>query len=614
MCGIFYTNLDISYTRLNKVIALSSRRGPDAQSSMRVGGQTLAHTRLALLDLDPRSNQPFSYKHLVAVFNGEIYNFRSLRASLEKGGYTFSTEGDVEVLLAGYLEYGHKILERLIGMFAFAIYDANAQTVFCARDRLGKKPLFYSFHGKGFTAASSVDQVVTVLQGVGQEVSISSQAMGSFFSSKCTSAPQSIYNGIYSVGAGEYMIISTIDSKIVANECYWDPRHLVSTTPMISSSFDDACNELEGLLSEAVESRLVSDVPVGVLMSGGVDSTLVAALAQKKSAVPIKAFTVAFDDPKYDESGVASRVADSLGLEHHILECRSSDLIDLIEDMSLAYDEPFADSSALPTLLVSKFASQHVKAVMTGDGADEVFLGYNRYSQLSSILPFLSAWQKTPKPVRKGVSHLLNLLPKKLARRVQKVSEFSTVGEFYSALLKTDTSSWYVSEQSPFEDVLSFCDSSLDPISLAGLYDLQHYLLNDINVKIDRASMHFSLEARAPFLDHRVVEYGLLLPKKYKFKPNSKKFIIKSLASRYLPSDITEMRKRGFSIPLSSWFRGELREYVEDQLTPGTLGAINGVDSRAVLDMIHDHMSGKVNAQTDIWKLLVYVAWAQKRR
>ncbi|MEI8608443.1 asparagine synthase (glutamine-hydrolyzing) [Enterovibrio sp. Hal110] len=614
MCGIFYTDLDISDAQLNGVISLLEKRGPDAFDSKRIGNKIFAHTRLALVDLDPRSNQPFSYEHLVTVFNGEIYNFRTIREELESLGYKFTTTGDVEVLLAGYLEYGEKILDKLIGMFAFVIYDSEKQELFCARDRLGKKPFFYAFRDGSFTAASSVDPIVTAIQGAGKSVTLSTESVQSYFATKCTSFPESIYKEIYSLGAGEYMFVRGVEEKTVVRQKYWDAKEVASRISEDAPSFSDACNTLEGLLSKAVEDRLIADVPVGVLMSGGIDSTLVAAMAQQKTNTPIKAFTIAFDKVQFDESGVASEVAKSLGLEHHISRCSSNDLLELIDDLATAYDEPFADTSALPTLLVSKFASQHVKAVLTGDGADEVFLGYNRYSQLSDTLPMLSAWGVLPSFVRKGVTKPLTFLPEKWARKARIASELSSAGKYYSAFLKTDVSRWYRGALSEFDDVFQGLPTHLDPISCAGLYDLENYLLNDINVKVDRASMYYSLETRAPFLDHRVVEYGLRLPKDYKLNSNTKKVILREIAARHLPKEVIEMRKRGFSVPLASWFKNELSEYVRDTLTPQALKGIDGVDPDSVLNMIREHMSGKINAQNDIWKLLVYTAWINKRR
>ncbi|MDC5822043.1 asparagine synthase (glutamine-hydrolyzing) [Vibrio europaeus] len=614
MCGIFYSGLDISDSQLQAIVDLVKRRGPDSQDSLRVHGGVLAHTRLALLDLDPRSNQPFSYKHLKAVFNGEIYNFRLLRESLSSKGHIFTTEGDVEVLLAGYLEYGPKVLDMLVGMFAFVIYDTDDQSIFCARDRLGKKPLFYSFVGGAFTAASSVDQVSTVIRETVGDIALNPLEVRNFFLTKSTGGFQTIYENVYSLGAGEYLHFSADNIDATTITKYWDPKSIITSSERFSGSFAEACDELESLLLDSVDARLIADVPVGVLMSGGIDSTLIAALAQKRSATPIKAFTIAFDEEAYDESDIASDVANEIGLEHNVLHCRSSDLIDLIDDISIAYDEPFADSSALPTLLVSKFSAQHVKAVMTGDGADEVFLGYNRYSKLSSMLPMLSARSMIPGSVRGLAVKALKGIPTQWSRRAQRAFEMSSPGHLYSAFLRSDISSWYKDAPTYLDDVFQNSGLDIDPVSLAGVYDLENYLLNDINVKVDRASMHYSLETRAPFLDHRVVEYGLRLPIDYKLNGKNKKIILKELASRYLPEHVVKMRKRGFSVPLASWFRGELKEYVEDTLNPTVLKQINGVDSDAVLNMIRGHMLGAVNAQTDIWKLIVYVAWMNKRR
>ena len=597
MCGIFASTFPISDSEIKRRLNIINHRGPDNSGYIKLDDVALGHNRLSIIDLDERANQPFEYNGMLIVFNGEIYNHVEMRRDLESKGYGFRSTSDTEVLLASYIEYGKDCLSHLNGMFAFVIYDPERGELFGAVDRFGKKPLYYRALPEGLEVGSQSSQL-----SIGKNYEVSNDAVMAYFKYKYVPSPLSIFKCISKLPAGSYFIYD-LNQKTLCLEKYYS---LCNNVTSRSINYQAAVSELDDVLRSAIELRLMADVPVGVFLSGGIDSSLVAAIGQRQSNEQLNTFCVKFSDRKFDESQDAAAVASHIGSNHTTIECSPGDVIDAMYDYGKCYDEPFADSSALPSMLLSKVARKHVKVALTGDGADETFLGYNRYA----VLEKLRHLYKIPLGVRK----ISRLVPEKFLSSKMKSG--------VRTLCLTDSSEFYHTYMQGFEqnyfggDPRSFLTQHKDylyatsnVLANAGLYDTVTYLPDDINVKVDRASMFASLELRAPFLDYRVVEYGISLPEKFKLNQGRKKIILRDLASRYLPSHIVDKPKSGFSLPIGHWFRYELREFVLDHLTNENLSKIPHVDPILAARLIKSHMEGKSNKQSEIFKLLAYVLW-----
>ncbi|MGC1633354.1 MAG: asparagine synthase (glutamine-hydrolyzing), partial [Gelidibacter sp.] len=378
MCGIYGTTIKYNQIEVQEKLKRTSFRGPD-QMGWNIYGPhdnkiTLGHNRLAIIDLDPRSNQPFSYqKGIHVVFNGEIYNFKSIKANLLAKGYSFDTTSDTEVLCAAYLEYGENCVDHFNGMFAFVIYDENKDQLFGARDRLGKKPFYYYHNDKEFEFSSQVSSI----QLHHKNLSISEKSIAYYMAWGAIPDPLSIFNEVKKLLPGHTFTFG-LNSGVFNSKQYWDIDY--KTKPNFKGTYEDAKEELSYVLTDAVSSRLFADVPVGVFLSGGVDSSIISALATKTSSTQVKTFSVKFNEEGFDESLYAQKVADHLQTDHHVIQCNYKEGIDLIENFSTYYDEPFADSSAIPSMLLAKYTKKQVTVALSGDGGDEAFIGYQRYN------------------------------------------------------------------------------------------------------------------------------------------------------------------------------------------------------------------------------------------
>jgi len=602
MCGIFGSTKIYSGSVVDKKLSLMSSRGPDYSSNINVKDRLiLGHTRLAILDLDPRANQPFKYENLIIVYNGEIYNFLEIRKMLEKLGYKFKTNSDTEVICAAYLEFGEKCLDYFNGMFAFVIYDSKRNNLFGARDRLGKKPFFYTLRNNYFEFASQLNVL-----SYENNFDIDNDSITEYLLWGYVPEPKSIYMQIHKLRAG-YKFNYNLEKNIFYDEKYWDlPNQWSQTNPI---NYADSVDNLDKLLNDAVKIRMISDVPIGVFLSGGIDSSLVAALAQNQSLSRIKTFSIKFNEDSFDESKYAKQVSNHINSDHTEILCDYSEGIEIIKKFSSYYDEPFSDSSAIPSLILAKNTKKYVTVALTGDGGDESFIGYHTYSDLSKkkklfIIPLF---------IRYLASLVFRLAPNYKHKLISGGLRLKDINEFHYTFYTGINKSWIknIPQSYHFKDIL-YSDKPL--LERVTDFDIKTFLNGDSNTKVDKATMSFSLESRAPLMDFRVVEFARNLPTEFKFSNNIQKKILKDILFKYVPKEIFTRPKAGFSVPINFWFRNELKEYVLDNLNPTSLSKIPNLNATLFLKFIEDHMSGKWNHAPKIWRVLVLQEWFERNR
>jgi asparagine synthase (glutamine-hydrolysing) len=608
MCGIYGTTLKYNESQVVDKLKRTAFRGPDKMGwqfyEQKKQQIIFGHNRLSIIDLDPRSNQPFTYyEHIHIVFNGEVYNFKSIKDTLIELGYKFKTTSDTEVLCAAYMEYGQDCVHHFIGMFAFVIYDEKKQLFFGARDRLGQKPLYYYHDGKSFEFASQISSIQLHMN----NLTISERAISYYLSWGSIPDPQTIFNEIKKLKAGHSFTFD-LNTGDFNNKAYWDIDFKGDNT--FTGSYNDAKQELNNLLKDAVSTRLFADVPVGIFLSGGVDSSLIAAKATETSSSKIKTFSVKFNEKGFDESKYAQQVADHLQTDHHVIECNYKEGIDLIENFSHYYDEPFADSSAIPSMLLSKYTRQHVTVALSGDAGDEAFIGYGRYNSALKK----SKLYMLPESLRKLSATSLNLIPNYKLKVIAKALQLKDSNDAYlRAMTGVDQS--YIKTDFNYHDVEELkylIHNHKNLIERISDFDTKTYLNWDINTKVDRASMAFSLEARSPLIDHRVIDFANSLPTDFKFKKGKTKRILKDILYQSVPEHIFDRPKAGFTIPFKEWFKNDLKELVLEELSNNALKSIPCIDVEKVEFMISQHMDGSWNRYPIIWKLLVLKQWLNK--
>jgi len=606
MCGIYGTTKPYTEEQVKKKLERTSFRGPDQmgwQTYSNGGNKVIfGHNRLSIIDLDPRSNQPFTYQNKIhLVFNGEIYNYRSLKNILMTKGYEFRTTSDTEVICAAYMEYGEDCVSHFNGMFAFVVFDEEKQIFYGAKDRLGQKPFYYYLNGSEFEFASQLSSI----QLFNKNLTISSQSIHDYLSWNYMPAPHTIFNEISTLCDGHCFVYNIKDHSFKTYQ-YWDIDYKCQYP--FKGSFENAQEELETVLGDAVKIRLHADVPVGVFLSGGVDSSLIAALAKKNKEEKIKTFSVKFEEKDFDESKYAKMVANHLKTDHHEIECDYREGIDLVENFSYYYDEPFADPSAIPSMLLAKYTKNHVTVALSGDGGDESFMGYHRYEWIARNKKYMAI----PKPIRNLISSTLTSVSKgNRARVLADLIEKDTIEHAYLSTMVNSDAFWMVkTKASNNYDALKYLfHSDKNVFERATDFDIKTYLSGDINTKVDRASMAYSLEARSPLLDYRVMELARSLPTEYKYIKNNQKRILKEVLYKHVPKEIFDRPKSGFGIPLRIWFREELKDYVLDQLSEEKLKSIPGIRPDIILKCIQEHMDGKWNHYMLIWRLLVLSQW-----
>ena len=646
MCGVTgfldtrATSSDEELLELLEPMTESLRhRGPDDAGTWTDAGAGvgLGFRRLAIIDLSEHGHQPMASGsgRFVVVFNGEIYNYRDLRAELEAGGGRFRGSSDTEVMLEAFERWGFDdALQRLNGMFAMALWDRRERTLTLARDRMGEKPLYYGWAGPVFLFGSEL-KALRAHPRCSPE--IDRDALSLFLRYKYVPAPRSIYRDIVKLPAGTSVTIDPARrGERPAPRAYWSVREAAEAglgAPLADGR--DATDELETLLRDAVGMRMYADVPLGAFLSGGVDSSTVVALMQAQSARPVKTFTIALSEMGYDESPFAREVARRLGTDHTELEVTPREAMEAISRLPTVFDEPFADSSQLPTLLVSELTRRSVTVSLSGDGGDELFGGYNRHRLVSSIWGRVG---KVPGPLRHAASGALERVPAELVNRA--VSRFPRLArgeagqrpgdklqKLAAALAVDGPEQMYLRLVSHWTDPAALVLGAAEPVTtvtdpgswVPGLTDAERamfldavtYLPDDILTKVDRASMAASLESRAPYLDHRVVELAWRVPLSMKIRDGGGKWLLREVLRRYLPADLFDRPKAGFGIPIDSWLRGPLRDWAEALLGERRLRDEGFLDPRPVRLAWQEHLAGKHNQQYLLWDVLMFQAWRE---
>ena len=635
MCGLagYYSHDGFfSGEDLDSMTTALRHRGPDAEGFFHDEYCGLGHTRLSIIDLSSRANQPMTSanERYMIIYNGEIYNFREIGARLKlpvsaTGPAHLKTSSDTEVILESFVQNGVDFVQQLNGMFVIVIYDKLSQELYLFRDRIGIKPLYYFWDGKNFAFASELKSL-KLLDQIDKKINKSS--IDNFLHLGYIPAPLSIYEKIYKMPAGSWMKLSR---NGLETQKYWSLRNALSNK--VIEEPEEALVKLSDLIISSVQYQLKSDVPFGVFLSGGIDSSLVTAQAVGLSIVKVNTFSIGFEENSHNESEYAKAVAKYLGTDHHEFIVSYKDAIDLIASILDTYDEPFADASAIPTMLVSKLAKQHVTVTLSGEGGDELFYGYGAYKWAQNLNnPFFSALRK---PAAEIFSHM--------ASRYQRVGKlldydnevylkshiFSQEQYLFSEaeLKKILTSDYYLKDALDHlkiatnavanADVFvagqnSLKERKLNAMEQQALFDLTYYLQDDLLTKVDRASMRYSIETRVPYLDHRVIEFAINLSPKLKYKNGISKYILKKILYQYIPPELFDRPKQGFAIPLNKWLHHELNYLIEDNLNKSVIEKYNVVNFEEVQSLITGFRNGKDYLFNRLWLLIILHMWLIK--
>jgi asparagine synthase (glutamine-hydrolysing) len=628
MCGIcgYITKGNNELSFIEKMVATLRHRGPDDsgfifETTDSGNNVALGHARLSIIDLSYSGHQPMHYKHFSIVFNGEIYNFKEIREELQNLGHIFISDSDTEVVLHAFELWHTQCVTKFIGMFAFVIYDKEEDKLFCCRDRAGVKPFFYYFKDNTFIFAS---EMKAMHQHPGFVRSIDNEAVNLYFRYGYVPSPKAIFQNTSKLQPGNWMTYN-IKENSISFENYWNVRRLYEKPP-ISISFSEAKKELTKILESAFQYRMVSDVPVGVFLSGGYDSTLVTALLQKNSQQKIRTFTIGFNEGN-NEAPFAKEIARFLGTEHTEFYCTEKEALEIIPDLPLYFDEPFGDSSAIPTTLVSKMARKNVTVALSADAGDEVFIGYYRYR---SLYRHLENIKKIPGFSRRLIAYSLikssQLLPDNCHLLHQKMSVLGDIlkkDEFKCATSLLDgIESMPVhllnrllldyNETANCSDFIPDLHSISSPFAAALSYDYDMYLQNDILTKVDRATMSVSLEGREPLLDHRIVEFAAQLPMSYKYDGFETKKIIKSILYDYVPKELMLRPKTGFSIPVNKWLRKDLKGLMIDTLNLNDIASQGIINTKYLSELLNLYINERLFDDDLIWRILQFQMWYKK--
>ena len=614
MCGILGFEGKVGKEDLRSYSSVLKHRGPDAIGFFQDEHFSFVHWRLSIIDLTEQGGQPFYFKNWVLIFNGEIYNFREIAKTLISKGYQFSTQSDTEVLIKAFDCWKEKAVNHFIGMFAFAIYDRIQHDIYLFRDRAGVKPLYYSLQG-GLSFGSEL----RVFKTLERDLTIDPVSLHQYFRFGYTPGERTIFREVRKLLPGQYLKYS---GGIVSTETYW-------STPLIHQQHlqqkdDEYAEELESLLISAFNYRMVADVPVGLFLSGGIDSSLVATLLQHHSGQNIKTFTIGFDHPNYDETVYAQQVADRLSTTHTTIKLGINEAQNLFNNFYEIYDEPFADTSGIPTALVSSLAKKHgAKVVLSADGADELFGGYPHYQQANQLNQLLS---KLPAGLRKLSSSALKLFPPELRKQIIPLNiehRLAALGELFSSLNPIAMYESRISNQAHLE-INQLTGNNVQPVQLLNVsssnfmedmmyWDLKYFLPDDLLLKVDRATMFNSIEGREPFLDHRVVEFARKLPGSQKIRDHENKYILKKILYKYHPAALFNRPKQGFSIPIFSWFSQQLDGLFNDYLSNSVVKAVGILNDQTVANEVkkynHNKKHGNQHNIEKMWRLLSFMMW-----
>lgn len=584
----------------------------------------LAHRRLAIIEVSEAGKQPMQFEHLWITYNGEIYNYKEIKGELTKLGHSFLANSDTEMILHAYSQWGENCLDKFIGMFAFVIFDTNQNELFCARDRAGVKPFFY-YLKDGLFLFSSELKAFHKHPRFQKELNL--DAVTAFMQYGNVPTPHCIFENCFKLKPGHTLKLKLnqySENKLVNKE-YWNVYDYYNK-PKTSISFDDAKVETEKILQSACEYRMVADVPVGVFLSGGYDSACVTALLQKNRTEKLKTYTIGVPDIGLNEAPYAKDVANYLGTDHTEIYCTEKEAIDLIPELAFYYDEPFADSSALPTTLVSKLARKDVTVALSADAGDEIFAGYNRYDYL---LRFGKKIQRVPAIARHSMAGMMQLVPSKSIPVFRDKYNFHNRYEKLKLILKDPSSERIMlSLSQQFTDnqlnklfrydiqkmLTAYSSKELkkenySPLAYMMAIDYQTYLVDDILQKVDRATMTVSLEGREPFLDHRIIEFAAQLPDEYKYFQGTKKHIIKEIVHQYIPKEMMNRPKMGFAIPIANWMQNDLKDYVETYINEKKITEQGIFNWQYVKKMKNDFYNGKKEYDVKLWYLLMFQTW-----
>ncbi len=593
------SNIQDSINGIHEKLSRVLFRGPDYLGIEKFGNITIGHLRLKIIDVDDRSNQPYSFENLHMTYNGEIYNYLSLRKELELLGHKFQTKGDTEVLLKGYYSWGVKVLEKLNGMFSFAIFDSKNGEVFCARDRLGVKPFYYYWSQGDFEVSSQVNVIKD------RSNKICAEAMSAFLDCGYVPSPLSIFEDIYKLPAGCYM---KINLKNRSNQIiqYWD---LNAVQENFQLTYNEAKDKLHELIIDSVRIRMNADVPMAFFLSGGVDSSLVSSIAAKYSNVPIQTFTIGFEDRNIDESEASMDISKLINSHHKVKICSVNDLLRLLPEFVGAFDEPFADSSAIPSLLLNREVSKSATVAFSGDGGDESFFGYLNFDMMDKFQKVM----RVPLKLRK----ILGVFPwhRLFQGRPETIKSILNCADDKALTWKlfTDFDSVNLDDGLNWRGCFSrYLQLSSNPKQRMADFNIKLWLENDSNVKVDRSSMAYSVEVRSPFLDYRIIEFARTLPESFRYSSGNKKRILKDILSEYLPSEIINRPKRGFEIPISRWLKNELKADVHSKLTDNFLSKISHLDVVKFKKKFNDFYKGRYNYSHLVWRLYVLALWYEQ--
>ena len=638
MCGISgfidfkkKSGIDILQSMTNTLF----HRGPDGSgiellenSHAQVG---FGHRRLSIIDLSEHGKQPMQFEHLWICFNGEVYNYAEIKKELTELGHSFTGNSDTEVIIHSYAQWGEKCIDRFIGMFAFVIYDTQNNTVFCVRDRAGVKPFFYYYQDGLFLFSS---ELKSFHKHPRFKKELNKRSVAAFMQYGNVPTPHCIFSNCFKLKPGHSITFSLTENNMDAainpdgQTQYWNVYDAYNK-PKLTIDFETAKRETEDLLSSACNYRMVADVPVGVFLSGGYDSTAVTALLQKDRTEKLKTFTISVPDIGLNEAEYARQTADFLGTDHTEIECTQKDALDLISDLPYYYDEPFADSSAIPTTLVSIMARKQVTVALSADAGDEVFAGYNRYDYL---MRYGKKLQSIPGFARIAMAELMNFVPANRIPVLKNKYNFPNRYEKLKSLLRDPSpeqmmlslSQQYTQNQ--LTELLEFhpenlisaytskelVNESFSPLSYMMAIDYQTYLVDDILQKVDRATMTASLEGREPFLDHRVIEYAAQLPNDYKYHNGIKKHIVREIVHKYIPKEKMDRPKMGFAIPLAAWMNNELKDMVNSYINEKSIKEQGLFNWDAVNRLKTAFFSGKTEYDFKLWYLLMFQMWYER--